>query len=227
MPEIDVLGHNKVEYPIPFLVMADNNYPCRKWEDAMNDTNFKELYDEMSDDEKEKIAQNLSNRTCLAFSGGDKCYTVNGVLESCKQLPKEKPNSIAVQMGKVDAAINASKEPTLTKLSKLVEQKREKLSSLIEQHTTRQNMIKMNTNFKRLTLDNLNDQEKKEVDLINDLNQIDNTKQYTEETLKILRDNVKWYEYYNQKMRTIIWYLLILLILAIMLFMMSIRSGSY
>lgn len=224
MTDVDILNDNKVEYPIPFLVMADNNYPCRKWEDAMNDENFKELYDEMSDGEQEKIAQNLSNRTCLALSGGDKCYTVNGVLESCKQLPREKPNSIAVQMGKVDAAINASKEPTLEKLSKLVQQNRDKLSSLIEQHTTRQNMIKMNTNFKRLTLDNLNDQENKEVDLINDLNQIDNTKQYTEESLKNLRNNAKWYEYYNQKIRKILWYLLILLILAIILFMMSLPS---
>ena len=227
MSNVDILNDNKVEYPMPFLVMADNNYPCKKWGDAMNDPDFQEFYQEFSDSEKENIAKNLSNRTCLAFDGDNKCYTVNGILESCKQIPNEKPNSIANQMSKVDAAINASKQPTLIRLSKLVEQKREKLSALIEHHTTRQNMIKMNTNFKRLTLDNLNDQEKKEVDLIKDLNNIDNTKQYTEESLKILRDNAKWYEYYNSKIRKIMWYLLIILIIGILLFMVSLPSKSY
>jgi hypothetical protein len=227
MTDVDILNDNKVEYQFPFLVMADNNYPCRKWEDAINDKNFQELYKKFSDDEKDQITKNMSNRTCLAFNGGNKCYTVNGVLESCKQLPKEKPNSIAIQMNRVDVAINASKEPTMNALSKLVEQHRERLSSLIEQHTTRQNMIKMNGNFKRLTLDNLTEQEKKEVDLINDMNKIDDTKQYTEQKLKILRDNVKWYEYYNQKIRTLMWYLLIILILGIILFIMSLPSNSY
>jgi hypothetical protein len=227
MANVDILNDNKVDYPFPSLVMADNNYPCKKWEDSMNDEKFQELYKEFSDAEKDLITKNMSNRTCLAFNGGNKCYTINGFLESCKQLPNEKPNSIGNQMGKVEAAINSSKEPTLIKLSKMVEQNRDKLNSLIEQHTTRQNMIKMNTNFKRLTLDNLTQQEKKEVDLINDVNQIDNTKQYTEENLKNLRANAKWYEYYNQKIRKIIWYLLIILILGIVIFIMSLPSSSY
>lgn len=227
MADVDILNDNKVEYQFPFLVMADNNYPCKKWDDAMNDTKFQELYNEFSDEDKELITKNLSNRTCLAFDGGNKCYTVNGVLESCRQLPNEQPNSIANQMNKVVAAINASKEPTLAKLSNLVEQNRDKLSSLIEQHTTRQNMIQMNDNFKRLTVDNLTEQEKKEVDLINDMNQIDNTKQFTEQNLKILRDNAKWYEYYNQLIRKIMWYLLIILMFGLVLFMMSLPSNTY
>ena len=198
-----------------------------KWSDAMNNNNFKDLYNDFNQTEKDLIKDNINSRKCLAFSGTDKCYTINGFLESCKQMPHEPPQSIAGQMQQVQSAIDASKGPTLKKLDDYVKQKREKLSSLIEQHTTRQNMIKMNKNFKKLTLDNLNDQDKKELDLLNDLNQIDNVKQFTEQDLKNIRDNIKWYEYYNAKIRRIIWYLLIILIIGLILYIMSIPSGSY
>lgn len=223
----DDVNHDKMVYSYPSNVMADNNYPCMKWSDAMNNDNFKDLYKDFNQTQKDLIANNINSRKCLAFSGTEKCYTVNGFLESCSQLPHEPPQSIENPMQRVQASIDASKEPTLKKLDAYVKQRREKISSLIEQHTTRQNMIKMNKNFKKLTIDNLNDQDKKEVDLINDLNQIDNVKQFTEQDLKIIRDNIKWYEYYNGKIRRIMWYLLIMLIIAIILYMLSLPSRTY
>ena len=103
---------NDLDYPSPNMIVSDNKNICQTWQIALQDSEFKSMYDDFSYEAKEKINDNLSSRTCLNIDSDtvSKCYTTNKRFETCGNLAKELPNSLKSEMNDINTQITTLKK---------------------------------------------------------------------------------------------------------------------
>jgi hypothetical protein len=210
---------NNLDFGHPFLVLTDNNNICKTWESAFNDDSFKNEYNSFSDTEKNNISDNLQNRTCQAIKGVKQCFTANGTLETCNNLQKQVPKTITQLMNQYSNNLNEIKNKELSNIKSFVNEKDTLLTNLINQYTSRKDLLNTNQSYHQTIDSELNNKEKDIVELGDKIEKIENLKEFTTEDIKDERSNFFWYQSNNKTINMIIRILLcIYIILIIFLF---------
>jgi hypothetical protein len=211
---------NNLDYAHPYLVLSDDNNICKTWQTALNDSNFKDDYNSFNDIERSNIDNNLENRTCQSIKGTKKCFTVNGVLETCNNLQNQIPKTIKPIMTRLDNEINDKKKIDVNNLNKFIKEKDTLLTNLINQYTSRKDLLNTNESY-HSTIDlEINKKEKDEVELGDKIDKIDNLKEFTIEDIKDERSKFFWYQTYNKIINMILKGLLSIYILIIIMFLL-------
>jgi len=211
---------NNLDYPHPYLVLSDNNNICKTWESALNDANFKNDYNSFDNTEKSNIDNNLGNRTCQSIKGTKQCFTVNGLLEKCNNLPNQIPKTIKPVMNQIDNQINQSKKGDVNNINNFIKEKDTLLTNLINQYTSRKDLLNTNESYHNTIDSEINKKEKDEVELGDKIDKIDNLKEFTVEDIKDERSNSVWYQNNNKITSKILKGLLIIYILIVILFLL-------
>ncbi len=212
---------NNLDFGHPFLVLTDNNNICKTWESAFNDESFKNDYNSFSDTEKNNITDNLQNRTCQSIKGVKQCFTANGILETCNNLQTQVPKTIKQLMNQNSNDLNQIKNKELNNLKIFVNEKDTLLTNLINQYTSRKDLLNTNESYHQTIDTELNKKEKDMVDLGDKIEKIDNLKEFTTEDIKDERSNFFWYQTNNKTINLIIRILLFIYIILIMLFLLN------
>ena len=217
---------NNLDFGHPFLVLTDNNNICKTWETAFNDQSFKNDYNSFNDTEKNNINANLQNRTCQSIKGIKQCFTVNGVLETCNNLQKQVPKTISQLMNQYSKNLNEIKNKELSNLKIFVNEKDSLLTNLINQYSSRKDLLNTNESYHQTIDTELNKKQKDFVDLGDKIEKIDNLKEFTSEDIKDERLNFFWYQTNNIYINTIIRILLFVYIILITLFLLNKKFNS-
>jgi hypothetical protein len=103
-------------------------------------------------------------------------------------------------------------------------QKSEQIDSLIKQYTSRQEMLNMNSGYHNILDRNITNGRKEENKLANDLDNIDNLKNFMVENIKTVRKNQLWYEGKNSIMIKVLRILLTILLLLSMIYILGSKT---
>jgi hypothetical protein len=213
----------ELDYQHPFLVLSDNNNICQRWDNALENTQFKDIYSNFSEEDQSKIQGNLKNRTCQMIDNVNKCFTTNGQLETCNKLPDEDPKNIREIMSKIDTIAQNKKNEILIKLKRIIDKKRLTIDSLINQYASRKTMINMNEGYKAITNSSITKNQEINNDLSNEIDSVDNLKEFATNDNYNIRNTIKWYSEKNNFLKYIIKILLIIMILVNTLFILNIQ----
>ena len=215
---------NELDYQHPFLVLSDNNNICQTWGNALQNNNFIDNnYNKFSEEDKKRIQDNLKTRNCQMIDNVNQCFTTDGLLETCKKLPDEHPKSIRDIMTKIDTMAQNKKNEMLVKLTSVVEKKRLEIDTLINQYASRKTMINMNQGYKAITTSSINKNQELKNDLGDEINDVDNLKEYATNDNKIIRNTMEWYYLKNNIIKVALRVLLCIMVFINFLFILNIR----
>ena len=215
---------NELDYQHPFLVLSDNNNICQTWGNALQNSNFIDnSYNKFSEEDKKIIQDNLKTRTCQMIDNVNQCFTTNGLLETCKKLPDEHPKSIRDIMTKIDTMAQNKKNEMLVKLTRVVEKKRLEIDTLINQYASRKTMINMNQGYKAITTSSINKNQELKNNLGDEINDVDNLKEFATNDNKIIRNTIEWYYLKNNIIKVALRVLLCFMVFINFLFILNIR----
>jgi alpha-L-fucosidase len=221
-----VENDNALEYPYPFAVISDRDNICQTWGKSFKNSNFTNIYNTYPEDIKKNIQQNLDNRKCQTINNVNQCFTLNGQMESCTKFESEDPKSIRNIMTQIDKIADSKKGPIIIKLQQFIEKKRTILDNLIENYSTRRNMMNMNQGYKNLTESTVSKNEETKNMLGGEIAKVDELKDSVEGSFKKKRQNISWYTDKNLLFRRILWWLLVILIIVEVLYILSIRLNN-
>jgi hypothetical protein len=221
-----VANDNNLEYPHPFPVISDDNNICQPWKTAMRSKNFNNIYNTYSEDVKKNIRDNSNNRKCQIIDNVSQCFTLNEKMETCKNTGSNDPKSIRQIMTQIDKIAESKKGLVLRKLKQFVDKKRLILDNLIENYSTRKNMINMNQGYKTLAESSVSKNEETKNMLGNQIVKVDELKDSTEGVLNLKRKNIKWYNNIYMILRRILWWSLVILIIVEIVYILSIRLDN-
>ena len=213
----------ELNFPHPFLVLSDDNNVCQTWDNALENVNFKDSYSKFSEEEQSRIQSNLKSRTCQMINNVNKCFTTNGSLETCKKLPDESPKNIREIMSKIDTMAQKKKSEMLVILNRFIEKKRSHINTLINEYASRKTMINMNDGYKQITNSSITKNQELNNDLSNEIDKIDDLKEFATNDNKNIRYNIEWYSQKNNFLKTVLKILLIIMILVNILFILNIQ----
>jgi hypothetical protein len=221
-----VSNDNTLEYPHPFAVVSDNNNICQTWRESLRSKTFKNIYNTYPDDVKKNIKNNFNNRKCQTINNVSQCFTLNGKMETCNKIGTDDPKSIRNIMMQIDKIAESKKGPIIRKLNQFVEKKRLILDNLIENYSTRQNMMNMNQGYKSLAESSVSKNEKTKNMLGNEIVKVDELKDSTQGILSKKRQNIIWYNDKQSILRRVLWWALVILIIVEILYILSIRLDN-
>jgi hypothetical protein len=221
-----VANDNTLEYPQPFAVVSDNNNICQTWKESLRNSSFKNIYNTYPDDVKKNIKDNFNNRKCQTINNVSQCFTLNGQMETCNKIETDDPKSIRNIMTQIDKIAESKKGPIIRKLNQFVEKKRLILDNLIENYSTRQNMMNMNQGYKTLAESSVSKNEETKNMLGNEIVKVDELKEVTHGVLSIKRKNIKWYDNAYVILSRILWWSLVILIIVEIAYILSIRLDN-
>ena len=221
-----VANDNSLEYPQPFTVISDNNNICQTWSESLRNSSFKNIYNTYSADIKKNIIDNSDNRKCQTINNVSQCFTLNGQMETCNKIRTDDPKSIRNIMIQIDKIAESKKGPIIRKLNQFVEKKRLILDNLIENYSTRQNMINMNQGYKALADSSVSKNENTKNMLGNEIVKVDELKDSTYGVLTVKRKNIKWYNNAYTILSKILWWSLVILIIVEFAYILSIRLNN-
>ncbi len=214
---------SKLEYPHPFIIASDNKNPCQTWEKALKNPELKKTYDKFNAIDKKNINKSLKERTCQSIDGVNQCFTVNGLLETCKKLPEEHPKNIRHYMKDIDDASQAKKKEMITPLEQLIEKKTTIFDHLIQNYTAKMNAIEINNGYNKLADKTIEFNTTKKSEVGDDIEKSENLKNNAEGVFGLNRKFIDWYNNKNSLFIIIIKILLIIIIIIEFLFILSIR----
>ena len=216
----------ELDFPHPFLVLSDNNNVCQSWGNALENVQFKNTYSNFSEEEQSRIQGNLKNRTCQMIDNVNKCFTTNGQLETCNKLPDESPKNIREIMSKIDTIAQNKKSEMLVILKKFVEKKRSNINILINDYASRKTMINMNDGYKQITNSSITKNQELNNDLGDEIDKLDDLKEFSINDTKNVRNTIEWYSQKNNFLKTVLKFLLIIMILVNTLFILNIQLNN-
>jgi DNA repair ATPase RecN len=217
------ISDNKLNFPYPHLIMSDNKNICQTWENALQDSEFKNMYDDFTEEGKKTIDENLSSRICLTVDNENvpKCYTTNRKFETCGELAKEAPNSLTAEMETLKIEIQTTKTQMMNEMLTFVNQKREQLTTLIDTYTAKQDMVNMNQGYHDLAADSIEEKKEKKSQLVDSIDQVDNLKNNASQIMTNKRKNLSGYQNKNNWINRFMWWFLLILLIIITLYLMS------
>jgi hypothetical protein len=218
------ISDNKLDFPYPYLIISDNKNMCKTWEAALEDSEFKNMYDDFTDEAKQNINDNSSSRMCLKVDGDNipKCYTTNNKFETCGELAKELPNSLKTTMAKVNSEIVKIKKEMMDEIIVFVNDKRDQLTNLIDINTSKQEMVNMNKGYNDLAENSIEDKKEKKSQLADSIEETDNLKNYASQNMTNKRKEITSYQKKNSWIETFMWWFLLVLLIVITLYLMTI-----
>jgi hypothetical protein len=214
---------SKLEYPHPFIIASDNKNPCQTWEKALQNPELKKAYNKFNDIDKKNIDNALKERTCQSIDGVKQCFTVNGLLETCKKLPEEHPKNIRHYMKNIDNTAQTKKKEMITPLEQLIDKKSTIIDNLIQHYTSKMNAVEINNGYNKLAEKNIEFNTSKKSEVGDDIEKAEDLKANAEGTFGFNRQFINWYTNKNILFITIIKFLLIIIIVVEFLFILSIR----
>jgi len=212
-----------MDYPYPSLILTDNKNPCITWDKAMKNEEFMKEYSNFTDNEKKIIDENINTRTCQTINNIKQCMTVEGKLETCGNLLEEDPKSISKEMGEIDKIAEIKKQKALGDLASYIERKEKTIDFLIEHKTTRETMLNMKQGYVDLAQSSIIKNKEKEIELSKKIDENENIRDFAEGDFKNTRINLEWYLKNNRRLVLVFKILLFILIIAIILFILSVR----
>ncbi len=217
------ISDNKLVFPYPYLIMTDNKNMCQTWETALQDSEFKTMYDDFTDEAKENINDNLSSRICLNIDTDNvpKCYTTNKKFETCGELAKELPNSLKAEMADINSQIQKTKKEMMDEMVTFVNGKRDKLTTLIDTHAAKQEMVNMNQGYHDLAENSIEDKKEKKSQLADSFEEVDNLKNNASQNMSNKRKQLSLYQTRNSWIETFMWWFLLILLIVVTLYLMS------
>jgi hypothetical protein len=221
-----VANDNNLEYPQPFHVISDENNICQTWGESLKTKSFKNIYNIYPEDVKKNIKDNSNNRKCQTINNVSQCFTLNGKMETCNKIGSDDPKSIRNIMTQIDKIAESKKGPIIRKLNQFVEKKRLILDNLIENYSTRQNMMNMNQGYKNLADSSVSKNEETKNMLGNQIVKVDELKDTTQGILSKKRKNITWYNNAHIILSRILWWSLVILIIVEIVYILSIRLDN-
>ncbi len=214
---------NKLDYPYTELIITNDRDICQTWELALEDSDFKNRYDEFSEESKNLINDNLSSRKCLTVDNENvpKCYTTNRKFEICGNLTKEIPNNLNVEMTDINNQISKVKKEMMDEIVTFVEDKREKLNNLIDSYVSKETMVSMNKGYNNLVDDSIDENKEKKSQFVDAIEEVENLKNSASENMTYKRKNFTWYQNKNNIIKTFMWWFLLILLFIVTLYLMS------
>jgi len=217
MSSSEIVNDKNLVFNYPFLVLSDNNNICKTWEKALEDTTFKAEYDLLNEKDKKKIADNLQSRTCQPINNINQCFTTSGKLETCSGIKKDNPNNMVNLMAKISKELSNKKTTDIKNLDAETQNTTTLIDNLITQYTNRKEMLNMNDGYHNTIDESINKRKQEEVELGDNIEKIDNLKEFTQEDIKDERSGFFWYQSKNKIINKIIKYLLIIFICIIII----------
>ncbi len=217
------ISDNKLTFPYPYLIMSNNKNICQTWENALQDSEFKNMYDDFTDEAKQSIDDNLSSRICLNVDNENvpKCYTTNRKFEACGELANESPNSLKAEMTTLKTQIQTAKTQMMDEMLTFVNQKRDALTTLIDTYAAKQDMVNMNQGYHDLAANSIEEKKEKKSQLADSIEQVDNLKNNASQTMTNKRKNLSGYQKKNSWINRFMWWFLLILLIVITLYLMS------
>jgi ATP-dependent Zn protease len=217
------ISDNALDFPYPYLIVTDNKNMCKTWQTALEDSEFKNMYDDFTDEAKETINDNLTSRICLKVDNADvaKCYTTNNKFETCGEFKKELPNSLRAEMAQIKTQLQRTKQQNLDEMLTYVNDKRAKLTTLIEINTSKQEMVNMNQGYNDLADDSIEEKKEKKSLLTDSIEEVDNLNNYASQNMSNKRKQLTSYQKRNSWVETFMWWFLLILLIVITLYFMS------
>ena len=217
MSSSEIVNDKNLVFNYPFLVLSDNNNICKTWEKALEDTNFKAEYDLLNEKDKKNINNNLQSRSCQSINNIKQCFTTSGKLETCSGIKKDNPNNMVNIMAKISKELSKKKNTDIKNLDAETQNTTTLVDNLISQYTSRKEMLNMNDGYHNTIDESINKRKQEEVELGDNIEKIDNLKEFTQEDIKDERSLFFWYQSNNKIVNKIIWYLLIIFICIIII----------
>ncbi len=214
MTSSQIVNDKNLVFNYPFLVLSDNNNICKTWEKALEDSNFKTEYDLLNEIDKKNIDTNLQSRTCQSINNIKQCFTTAGTLETCSAIKKDNPNNMVNLMAKISKELQDKKTQDIKNLDDETKNTTTLLDNLITQYTNRQEML-------------INKRTQEEVELGDNIDKIDNLKEFSQENIKDFRSKFLWYQKKNNTINKIIRYLLFIFIFVIVIYILVQPYKSY
>ena len=213
----------ELDFQHPFLVLSDDNNVCQTWDSALQNDQSKDIYSKFSEEEQSRIQGNLKSRTCQMIDNVNKCFTTNGELETCNKLPDESPKNIREIMSKIDTIAQKKKSEMLVILHRFIEKKRSHINTLINDYASRKTMINMNDGYKQITTSSITKNQELNNDLGNEIDKLDDLKEFATNDNKNIRNTIEWYSQKNNFLKTVLRFLLIIMVLVNTLFILNIQ----
>jgi hypothetical protein len=217
MSSSEIVNDKKLVFNYPFLVLSDNNNICKTWEKALEDTSFKAEYNLLNEKDKKNIEKNLQSRTCQTINNIKQCFTTSGKLETCSEIKKDNPNNMSNIMAKISKDLSNKKKKDIKKLDDETESRTTLINNLITQYTNRKEMLNMNDGYHNTIDESINKRRQEETELGDNIEKINNLKEFTQEDIKDERSGVFWYQSKNKIINKIIRYLLIIFLCIIII----------
>ena len=216
----------ELDFQHPFLVLSDDNNICQTWDSALQNDKSKDIYSKFSEEEQSRIQGNLKSRTCQMINNVNKCFTTNGELETCNKLPDESPKNIREIMSKIDTIAQKKKSEMLVILHRFIEKKRSYINTLINDYASRKTMINMNDGYKQITTSSITKNQELNNDLGNKIDKLDDLKEFATNDNKNIRNTIEWYSQKNNFLKTVLKFLLIIMIIVNTLFILNIQLNN-
>jgi hypothetical protein len=218
-PNLDVMNNN-------LILATDNNNICLVWSDALADKSMSSIFDNLSENEKKLIRQtdNYNSRKCLSINNISQCFTPNGTLETCTKLESSNRNQLRQEMTGINNEISATRNKEYADFDNLITKKTDEVNTLIKSYSSRQDMLNMNNGYHKMLDKNIAQKTKEENELGDNLDKIDDLKNFMVEDIKDVRKNQFWYESKNSILSKSLWFLLIILILVLIINMLSFQT---
>jgi hypothetical protein len=218
-PNLDVMNNN-------LLLASDNNNICLVWSDALTNKSMSSIFDNLSDNEKKLIKQdgNYNSRKCLSINNINQCFTPNGVLETCNKLESSNRNELRQGMTRINNEIDVNKNKEHAEFDSLIAKKTDEVNTLIKSYSSRQDMLNMNNGYHKMLDKNINQKTKEENELGDNLNKIDDLKNFIVEDIKDVRKKQFWYQTTNSTLTKSLWILLIILLSVLIINMLGLTT---
>jgi hypothetical protein len=226
MSDSVIVKDNKLIFNYPFLVMSDNNNICKTWETALEDNAFKSEYDTFNVKDKEKINKNMKSRTCQTINNINQCFTTAGQLETCSPIKKDNPNNMNTILTKIKKQLSDKKKVDIKNLDNEMNKITSLADNLITQYSNRQEMLNMNEGYHNTIDESINARRKEETNLGDNLDKIDNLKEYTQEDIRDTRNSFFWYQSKNNIVEQIMRYSLLFFIICIVFYILMVPYNS-
>lgn len=226
MSSSEIVNDKNLSFNYPFLVLSDTQNICKTWEKALEDSNFKKEYDDFNDAEKKNINDNIQSRTCQSINNIKQCFTTAGILETCSNIKLEEQSNMTKFIKTINKTLNDKKQVDIKNVDTQIENTTTLIDNLITQYTNRQEMLNMNQGYNNIIDENINHKLKEEIELGDDIEKIDNLKEFTQEDIKDERSNFFWYQSKNNTINKIIRYSLIILIIVIIVYILFLPFGK-
>jgi hypothetical protein len=219
---INVNNDTNIDSSNPYVMASAGNTICLNWESYLNSPDMKQSYDELTEEEKNNIQNNSKTRTCQSINNISQCFTSNGFLENCNE-PQNKDDLKQALIG-VNQTIDEEKNQQYAELEKNYADKSDKLTNLIKEYSSRQDMLRMNKGYHNLLDKSIVNSRKDQNTLGENLDNIDNLKNFMVENIKTVRTNQYWYEEKNKTLITVLRFSFVILILLMIIYMLSITA---